>query len=338
MNNYKIVNLDRDWDSKLITFKNWNIFQTSTWVKIYQKIYFPKANIEGLLFYENDTLIGMLPLIYLKKFLIKIAGSPLRHALTPFIGFAFKEGKFYDCFTMLLEYINLNKVNIFSITQNEILNLDMKNNTKNDPIQLYTYTTSVINLQLSEDELWKNLNQKTRNQIRKGEKYNLLILDSHSNDVIKNYLTLRSKMYKKQKINFEISNKFLSEILNKIPNHNFKIFSIYYEDNLIASAIFLLFNGICYYWDGVSDQEYNKLCPNNVIQWAAIKWAKNNGYFFYDFGGTNIPSIAHFKQGYGGMTKEYVSFQIFKPSILSKVWNYKKNKVIINNPRLKAKN
>ncbi|NPV10181.1 MAG: GNAT family N-acetyltransferase [Ignavibacteria bacterium] len=327
----KIVNLDDDWDAKLLEFNNWNIFQTSTWVTNYQKIYYPNAKSLGLFIYEDNSLVGLIPLIKANLYFIKVVGSPIRHSLTPFMGFAFQEGKFETCFNALLDYAKSMKANILSLTQGELF----PNNVRNIKYsQINTYTTSVISLLQTEDELWKKIDSKTRNQIRKGEKNNFNISFDISPEIINSYLELRTILYQKQGMEYELSNRFLLNMFNKLPKKSIQLLTIEYENKLISAGVFLLFNKTCYYWDGVSKAEYNKLCPNNVIQWFIIKWAKSNGFYWYDLGGTNTPSIAHFKKGYGGITKEYNSVQIFRPEILSKIWNYWKQKTIKKNPRL----
>lgn len=326
----KIVNLDEEWDSKLFKFDNWNIFQTSTWIINYQKIYFPHAKAEGLHFLENGLLIGVLPIISAKKYLLKITGSPLRHSLTPFMGFAYKEGKFEACYNALLDFLRATKTNILTITQGELFPIDV---TKFTGSQQKTNFTSVLSLIQTKDELWKNLESKTRNQIRKGEKNNFTISSSLSSEILKEYLGLRAEMYQKQGMEYELSNRFLFNLLTSLSKESYRLLSITFEEKLISAGIFLLFDKICYYWDGVSRAEFNKLCPNNIIQWTIVKWAKSNGFLWYDLGGTNTPSIAHFKKGYGGISKEYNSVQIFHPKILSKLWNYKIGETKKNNPR-----
>lgn len=327
----KTVNLNDDWDSKLVEFNNWNIFQTSTWVTNYQKIYYPNAKSIGLFIYEEDCLIGLIPLIITNLYFIKIIGSPIRHSLNPFTGFVFQEGKFETCFNALLDYAKAIKTNILSITQGELFPNNLR---KIKYFQINTHTTSVISLLQTEEELWKKIDSKTRNQIRKGEKNNFNISFEISAEMINSYLELRTMMYQKQGMEYESSNKFLLNMFTKLPEKSIQLLTIIYEDKLISAGVFLLFNKTCYYWDGVSRGEYNKLCPNNVIQWSIINWAKSNGFYWYDLGGTNTPSIAHFKKGYGGITKEYNTVHIFRPKILSKIWNYMKQKTIEKNPRL----
>jgi len=300
----KIVGIDKDWDSNLLQFQNWNIFQTSTLINSYQKIYFSKSKVNGILFYDNDLLIGALPIIFVKKYLLKVIGSPVRHSLMPFIGLAFNDGRFEDCFNALLKYTKAAKANIFTLTQGELFSFDPKFIVR---FQHKIFTTAVISLRQTDEELWKNIKSETRNRIRKGEKNNFEISGDQSHEIINDYLSLRSEMYQKQGMKYESSNKFLLDVLTNLSKDSYRLLSITHDGKLISAGVFLLFNKVCYYWDGVSRSDYNKLCPNNVLHWNIINWAKSTGFLWYDLGGTNTPTIANFKKGYGGTTKEYFS-------------------------------
>lgn len=65
-----------------------------------------------------------------------------------------------------------------------------------------------------------------------------------------------------------------------------------------------------YFLDGASLREYQKLRANNLIQWHIISWAASNGLRTYDMVGANIPSIARFKRGFGGIEVQYPYFQM----------------------------
>ena len=324
----EIKQIDDKWDNQLKNFQNWNIFQTHNWCEIVKEIFFPKAILKGIFFYEDNELIGMMPILKLRKYIFKIAGSPLKHLLNPFAGIAYRDNKLNLCLELLKKN---NNFNIISFTQkhNEIENLELSSDYITNE-----HTTSIIKLNDNIEGIMKKMNSKTRNQIRKGEKNNFIVSNLVSPDIINSYLDIREKMYDRQKMDYKVGNDFINEVLNRISRENINLFYINHEENLISAAIFLNFSDIFYYWDGISDYKYNNLCPNNLLQWYCINWAKEKNFKYYDLGGTNTPSIAHFKMGFGGTTLKYTTISLFKPMILRNIWDYYKKISSERNPKL----
>ena len=86
----------------------------------------------------------------------------------------------------------------------------------------------------------------------------------------------------------------------------------------VAGGIFPIYKDTIYFLDGASLREYQQLRANNLIQWHIISWAASEGLHIYDMVGANIPSIAHFKHGFGGNEAEYPYFQITR-GLLGKI-------------------
>jgi len=82
------------------------------------------------------------------------------------------------------------------------------------------------------------------------------------------------------------------------------------EGKAVAGGIFPIYADTTYFLDGASLREYQSLRANNLIQWHLISWASVSGLRTYDMVGANIPSIAHFKHGFGGAEAEYSYFQM----------------------------
>ncbi|HPA25787.1 MAG TPA: peptidoglycan bridge formation glycyltransferase FemA/FemB family protein [bacterium] len=60
-----------------------------------------------------------------------------------------------------------------------------------------------------------------------------------------------------------------------------------YQDKPLSAIMLLGFGDTLTYLHGGSSNENRAVMPNHAIQWAAIKWAKKNGYKWYDFWGVN---------------------------------------------------
>ncbi len=76
----------------------------------------------------------------------------------------------------------------------------------------------------------------------------------------------------------------------------------------VAAAIFLTWNGVLIYKYGASDMNFWEFRPNNLLFWAAIKWACENGYHTLDFGRTDLGNqgLRDFKRGWGAREEPLV--------------------------------
>jgi hypothetical protein len=78
-----------------------------------------------------------------------------------------------------------------------------------------------------------------------------------------------------------------------------------YDGHLIAGVIVLPYKDTLYGWHMASHKEYWHLAPNDFLQWELIKWAKQEGYRYYDLlrvEPDHLPGIAHWKTSFGGDT------------------------------------
>jgi len=92
---------------------------------------------------------------------------------------------------------------------------------------------------------------------------------------------------------------------------------------VLAGIFVALFARQGIYLFGASGDEHRNLMPNYLLQWEAIRWAKQQGATRYDFGGIaatdneNDPlaGIYRFKRGWGGNVARFVGCyeHIYRP-------------------------
>ena len=279
------------------------IFHTLEWMEILEKTYKVKKLPLGI--YEKEELIGVLPAFLQRKGIFKLITSPLREAATPYGGPIIKESLLrdvtlaFDKFTKSIGYVD--------VTFSPKMRLDYEILKKYNYEERFTY---ILNLDQDIDNVWKNLNKKCRNMIRKAEKSDVKIIEGDKKEYLEEYYKMVEDAYKKSNIKPPISTKYYKILFEALYPNNLKILFAEYDGRLIAGAIFPYFEDRIYYWDGASHQEYNKVAPNNLIQWHLIEWAVENRFKVYDMIGANIPSIAKFKASFGGDRIGY--FYVYK--------------------------
>lgn len=191
----------------------------------------------------------------------------------------------------------------------------------------YTYeATWKLNIELSEDELLKNMRKTTRYLIRQTLKNEEIEVEESSK-------TKDIELY--HELNKEVAqlHKFVPFSFEHIKNE----FEVFIEDNqalwffgkykgeVVASALVIFWSGIGFYNQAASKSKYAKLSIPYLLLWEAIKEAKKRGCILYDFWGYVDPKSKHpwagptlFKMGFGGKPYEYVKTQDFPLS--KKYW------------------
>jgi lipid II:glycine glycyltransferase (peptidoglycan interpeptide bridge formation enzyme) len=101
------------------------------------------------------------------------------------------------------------------------------------------------------------------------------------------------------------------------PDNQIVIFLGKFKGEIIASGIFVFWQGIGFYHHGASSSKYSKIPIPYLLQWEAIKEAKKRGCQLFNFWGISPEKdkyhpwagLSLFKKGFGGYEKEYVATQ-----------------------------
>ncbi|MEK9147653.1 MAG: peptidoglycan bridge formation glycyltransferase FemA/FemB family protein [Patescibacteria group bacterium] len=164
--------------------------------------------------------------------------------------------------------------------------------------------TYLINLQnKSNDDLWSNMEKRSRTAIRKAKKHNITIIKASALDDLKKYYNLHLQTYKRTGAKPHPFSYFKIIRDKKWAN----IFFAYLENNLIGALNIAIFKGNALYWTSASNHDFNSLGVNNLLQWHAIKWAKEQNCQWYDSGeailntkNTKFAGLTNFKKSFGG--------------------------------------
>ena len=161
---------------------------------------------------------------------------------------------------------------------------------------------------MDEEALWAGLQVRCRNAVRKAEKCGVEVVEPHTlEEWLEPYYELSCGVYRRQEKEPPFSKEYFTALWqNLYPSGDLVVLLARYEGKIIAGAIFPRDRLVGYYLDGVSDREYNKVVPNNLLQWEYLKRAQAMGIQLYDMVGANIPSIAKFKKSFGSIERNYL--------------------------------
>jgi lipid II:glycine glycyltransferase (peptidoglycan interpeptide bridge formation enzyme) len=186
------------------------------------------------------------------------------------------------------------------------------------PIHIHPELTWELDIDFSEEELLMGMRKTTRYLIKQAEK-NPEIEIIKSADLEKFSSLLNKTAQRHHFIPF--SSDYLKNQLSCFsPDNEIVIFLGKYKGEIISSAIMIYWQKIGFYHHGASLPQNNKIPVSYLLQWEAIKEAKNRGCRKYNFWGIApcLPTgrqkhpwagLTLFKMGFGGYRKEYLKTQ-----------------------------
>lgn len=152
-----------------------------------------------------------------------------------------------------------------------------------------------------EDEILASFSSSTRRNVRKGYKKDLHTIHSTDGTAIDTFYELTKIMADRQEIGHR-PKEYFERLVEYMNGH---MFTTYCEDQALSSCILIPYNDKAYYLYAASSNEKRNLMPNYQMIWESIKWSKDNGYKYYDFGGVFSLDINdglyHFKEGFTGI-------------------------------------
>ena len=188
---------------------------------------------------------------------------------------------------------------------------------------LHPQKTIIIDLLKEQENLLKQMHQKTRYNIRLSEKKFLKLEKSDDIDVFWNLLQKTSKRTE--------FNTHLKEYYKKLLElKNVDLYFVKRYDDFVAGEIVISYNNTMTYLHGASNYNLRKYMGPYFLHWELIKLAKHENMKEYDFWGIDEnkwPGVTRFKRGFGGKKVEYIGSWdlVFKPTWY---WIYKtKNKL-----------
>ena len=171
------------------------------------------------------------------------------------------------------------------------------------------------------DKVMAQFHQKWRYNIRLAERKGIVVKTECTRDDVKVFHELYRVTAERDGFTGRPLNYFykLWDVL--VERGLAKFFVTSYEGQPLSAAICFLLGRQCWYVYGASSNEHRNLMPNHAMQWAMIRWAKEQGCEVYDFRGVHDikdaggqvlqnlmdspDGLVRFKAGFGAQLVEY---------------------------------
>ena len=145
--------------------------------------------------------------------------------------------------------------------------------------------------------IWKALDAKVRNQVRKAEKSGITVIDGGIELLDDFYPIYSIRMH--QLGTPAYPRKLMLGILREFPDYA-RIFVARLDRLTVGAGFVVCYNGFVEIPWAATLVEYNRLCPNNLLYWTIIKHFSLAGAKCFDFGRCSTGGGTHqFKEQWG---------------------------------------
>ncbi|WP_269849866.1 lipid II:glycine glycyltransferase FemX [Methanosarcina horonobensis] len=181
-----------------------------------------------------------------------------------------------------------------------------------DNVKEYNYEDHLnflINLEVSEEDLWRQIHKSKRKTINRAIKAGVVIEEINHRKMIPTFYDLLKETYKRVKVPLSDITLFESAFDQLVPKNMAKFFLAKYDDTYIGCRAVLTYNNWIHDWYAGALDTALSLYPNDCLVWHVLKWGTEHNYKMFDFGGAGKPDVEYgpreFKRRFGGNLVNY---------------------------------
>jgi FemAB-related protein (PEP-CTERM system-associated) len=265
---------------------------------------------------QDQTLVGVFPLIYVKSVLFsnRLISLPLCEYGGPLTAPTLEDDDAREITQKLLlvggklaESLGVAYLETRGVSSG--MAYDLLRATGYQSYQ--NYTTFELDLGQPVEKLWQNLDKKTRNATRKAIDRGVKAVGVKDDHQLKAYYSLYLEVQKRHGSppHGYAFFKRLFEVFGK--KDMIRITLAEHQGKAIAGIITLHFGNTIYWISSVTDIEHRSLNASNLLMWKAIEQGSAEKKIL-DFGRTRADStIHHFKKGWGGKEIDLTDHMLF---------------------------
>ena len=322
----KIVNEDEKkiWEDLVEKSPHGTIFHTWKFLKIIEK--YTKNKFYPIVCFKGTTPVGVYPLFFQKKFLLKMVFSPPPYVAVPYLGPAFvdydnlKQSKKESFFIRFQEQVNdfiikeLGGSYFYLSVMPALMDCRPLKWAGYKINPRYSYT---IDLSAGIDDLWKNITKNLRNDINRAKREGVYIEEGSKKELFELYDILVQRYAEQGKV-VNVSKEYLNEIFDKFHPENIGITVAKHDQELITGCINLYYKDRTYFWIGNPKPYIEIPNANELLTWEAIRNASEKGYRYYEIIG--IATMERLHRHYSKLNPNFTAYySAVKQNFLSEI-------------------
>jgi hypothetical protein len=281
-----------DW-KHLDSFDDRSVYQTEPWLRFLQKTQNCEPVVASVK--NGGATLGYFTGCVFRRFGLRMLGSPFPGWTTSYMGFNLQPGApRLDAVRGLAEFA----FDTLGCVHFELMDRQLGvEDTDRLPCHTSRFVGYEIDLTLSEDELFRNMDSDYRRCTRNAERNGVYVEECSDPAFVDEYYVQLRDVFAKQRLVPTYSLERVRAMYSYLQPSGM-LLALRARDNegkCIATGIFLGVGNTAYFWGGASWRQYQILRPNHAIQWYAMRYWKRNGFSRYDMGGGG-----RYKANFGG--------------------------------------
>lgn len=260
------------WDEKIEAFDSKCLFHQSVWLRYLEET--QGAKTFRFRITENGGTEGYFVGLIVRKGPLRILGSPLPGWTTDYMGpVVNKEFDFEKFLNALDKTCRAMKVHHVELC-NQFLPPDLM---RSQGYSVQEASTYIIPLYADEEQMWRNLDRKCRQNIRKGISNDLVVEECDDPAVVDEYYAELINVFAKQKLVPTYPVGRIRSLFRILRPGSIAVLRVKHGDMVVASALLLYDNRSAYLFGAASWRESQGLYPNELLYWTAMTMFAKKG-------------------------------------------------------------
>ena len=271
-----------DWDA-LDRFPDRNVFQTPEWLSFVAETQGADPVVCALI--SGGVTVGYFTGLIVRRFGVRILGSPFPGWSTGYMGFNLAEGVSRRAAVDALFRYALGTLRCLHV---ELRDRQLSYDEAGDlGDALDRFTTSEVDLRPPEDELWAGFKGSVRTAVRKATKVGVVIEEASDAGFADDYHAQLEEVFGKQSLRPTYGvERTRALIAHVYPSGRLLLLRARAPDGAcIATGIFPAHGRLMYFWGAASWRSHQSLNPNEAVIWHAMRYWKARGIEAFDLGG-----------------------------------------------------
>lgn len=284
------------WDELLLRFPARQVFHRRAWLDLLASSH--GLTMTLLRLDAEGQLIGLWPVLGLRKGPLKIAGSPLPGWSTAYLGPLFTDGSDVDA--AVAAALQHEAFRSTSYIETRVVNKHQKVCLAGHRFdRLQDFETYVLDLDRPEESVWEGLESRCRNTVRKAQKQGLVVRAETDDSFLDGFWQQSLEVFGNWGLKPGFTRPFLQAMWQQlVPAGLMTAFSAFEGDRRAASMVILHDDQTAYYQFGATDRERMHLSPNNLLLWEVIRAMQTRGIHTLDMVSSS-GTAGKFKRSFG---------------------------------------
>lgn len=305
----EVERVDRDrWDALVRELPERTVFHLSPWLDALARV--QQREVARIAAIADGVVVALWPCLVGRKGRLLVLGSPLPGSATPYLGPLFRAGSDApEALDALLAHEPLRGAAYVACRVME----------REPPVDLSAhgfgvsrrFSTSWIDLDRPEPEIWGDFKSECRTRIRRAEKLGIEVRVEEDESFVDDFWRMTRETFARSGSSPTHTKRFVEEIWRALhPAGQLLVLSAFRDGRRIAALVLPHDDRTLYYWAGVAGDADRAVPAANLLQWRAIAEARRRGIRGYDmisseggtgrfkrtFGARTIPAAVHWER------------------------------------------